>query len=59
MYGISEFGRSHVTMILHGHWWKLWSRDTDISIISIKNEKLNDKIIIEATLSYLGYSGLF
>ena len=28
--------------ILHGHWWKFWSRGTDVTrlnpIISIKNE---------------------
>ena len=34
----------YVTMILNCHWWKLWSRDTDVSlilsIISIKNYKL-------------------
>jgi len=31
-------------IILHWHWWKFWSRDTDVPIIlliiSIKNEKI-------------------
>ena len=43
-WGVDRDRLRHVTLIVHCHWWKCWSRDTDVSIIlsilSIKNEKL-------------------
>ena len=48
--------------ILHGHWWKLWSHDTDITENQLNLLQINKfyyiQIMIGACLKFLGTSGL-
>ena len=51
----------HVTSILHCQWWQFWSRDTEVLyyqlyLLKIKNYQI--QTIIEANLSYIGFSGI-
>ena len=43
--------------ILHGHWWKFWSRDTDVTIILLYLLKMNKYYIQIITETYLNVSG--